>query len=45
MQKVIDSISISDNETINTIKHVLEKYNYILDPHTAVGYLLHIIKY
>ena len=38
MQKVIDSISISDNETINTIKHVLEKYNYILDPHTAVGY-------
>lgn len=28
----------SENKTIETIKKVWEKYNYIIDPHTAVAY-------
>ncbi len=30
---------ITDEETIETIKSVYEEYNYMLDPHGAVGYL------
>ncbi len=33
----IAAISISDSETIGTIKQIRTKYNYLLDPHTAVG--------
>jgi threonine synthase len=29
--------AVSESETKDTIKMVCEKYNYILDPHTAVG--------
>lgn len=35
----LSSYSISDNETVETIKRVYENYNYLLDPHGAVGYL------
>ncbi|MBU2491762.1 MAG: threonine synthase [Bacteroidetes bacterium] len=35
----IYSASFSDEETLNAIKEVYEKYNYIIDPHGAVGYL------
>lgn len=38
MQSKIDSFSINDDETLNIIKYVNEKYNYLLDPHTSVGY-------
>ena len=35
----LSSYSISDAETIATIKDVYQQYNYLLDPHGAVGYL------
>lgn len=35
----LSSYSISDEETIETISSVYKKYNYLLDPHGAVGYL------
>ena len=35
----LSSYSISDEETKQTIAEVYEKYDYILDPHGAVGYL------
>jgi threonine synthase len=34
----ISSISISDEQTIEGIQEVYLKYNYIIDPHGAVGY-------
>lgn len=33
----IRSASVSNDETIQTIKRVKEVYDYIIDPHTAVG--------
>lgn len=33
------SYSITDDETIATIKEVYDQHNYLLDPHGAVGYL------
>lgn len=38
MKQNIDSISIDDIETTETIHHIYQKYQYLLDPHTAVGY-------
>jgi threonine synthase len=35
----LSSYSISDKETVNTIREVFEQHNYLLDPHGAVGYL------
>ena len=35
----IYSKSFSDEETINAIKEVYTQYNYLIDPHGAVGYL------
>lgn len=35
----LSSYSITDNETTATIKEVYQQYNYIADPHGAVGYL------
>jgi threonine synthase len=32
------SVSISDEETLATVKHVYEAYHYVVCPHTAVGY-------
>ena len=37
MQKIITSFSITEKETIDTIKETYDKYNYTIDPHTAVG--------
>lgn len=37
MQQEITGISISDENTIATIRQYYEKTGYILDPHTAVG--------
>lgn len=39
LKKVLSSYSITDEETKATIKTVFEKYNYLPDPHGAVGYL------
>lgn len=39
LRNVLTSYSITDEETKATIKAVLEKYHYLLDPHGAVGYL------
>jgi threonine synthase len=35
----LTSYSISDEETIATIKNVFEQFDYTLDPHGAIGYL------
>ena len=34
---IYDSTAVSNNETIETIKFFYEKYNYLADPHTAIG--------
>ncbi len=39
LKSKLSSYSITDDETIATIKEVYEKDNYVLDPHGAVGYL------
>jgi threonine synthase len=39
LKNKLSSYSISDAETIATIESVYSKYNYLLDPHGAVGYL------
>ena len=36
-QQIYKASSIDDNQTLETIKYVYEKYNYIADPHTATG--------
>lgn len=35
---IVDSYSVSDKETLQTINYVYHKYNYLIDPHTSVGY-------
>lgn len=35
----LSSFSVTDEETLKTIKRIFEIYNYTLDPHGAVGYL------
>ena len=35
--KDIEAITVGEAETKKTIKDVYKKYNYIIDPHTAVG--------
>ncbi len=39
IKEKISAFSFSDEETLLAIKEVYEKYNYILDPHSAIGYL------
>lgn len=39
LKKNLSSYSISDKETEETIAEVYKKFNYLLDPHGAVGYL------
>jgi threonine synthase len=39
IQKNIYSKSYNDDQTISAIKEVYEKFNYVIDPHGAVGYL------
>ncbi|TDH28967.1 threonine synthase [Segetibacter sp. 3557_3] len=38
IKDVLSSISVSDELTRQTLKSVLEKYDYLTDPHGAVGY-------
>lgn len=38
IKKAILSYSISDGITLDTIKYLKEKYNYLIDPHGAVGF-------
>ncbi|XOD67393.1 MAG: threonine synthase [Flavobacteriales bacterium Tduv] len=37
--KKLSAYPFTDEETLNTIKDVQQKYGYILDPHGAVGYM------
>lgn len=39
LKQKLSSFTITDDETMATIKEVFEKFNYTLDPHGAVGYL------
>jgi len=39
MRKDIYGASFSDEQTKNAINEVYNEYNYIMDPHSAVGYL------
>ena len=39
LKKHLSSFSITDEETLATIKEVDKRFNYLLDPHGAVGYL------
>jgi len=39
LKNVLSSYSITDEETKATIKSVYEKYQYLTDPHGAVGFL------
>jgi threonine synthase len=39
LKNKLSSYSISDEDTVATIKEVYEQTNYLLDPHGAVGYL------
>lgn len=36
--KVLQSVTVTDVETIDCIRQVYEKYNYLLDPHGAVAF-------
>lgn len=38
LKNKISGYSIDDEKTLQTIKKVYEKYNYILEPHSAVAY-------
>lgn len=37
IKKDVEAITISEQETKKTIAKVYKKYNYVIDPHTAVG--------
>lgn len=39
LKKVLSSVSITDDETRQTLKAVYQNQEYLLDPHGAVGYL------
>jgi threonine synthase len=39
LKSKLSSYSITDEETVNTIREVYQQYNYITDPHGAVGWL------
>ncbi|WP_185869728.1 threonine synthase [Blattabacterium cuenoti] len=39
LKKVLYSYQFTDKETIDIIEKVYKKYNYMLDPHGAIGYL------
>ncbi len=38
LKEKMESVSVSDEMTANTMREVFKKYNYILDPHGAVGF-------
>ena len=37
IQRYFSAIKITDDETSETIKKIFEKYNFLVDPHTAIG--------
>lgn len=37
--KVVKAVKVTDKETVEAIKKVYKKYSYVMDFHTAVGYL------
>ncbi len=39
LNQVVSGYSFSDTATLNTIKKVYNRYQYILDPHASVGFL------
>jgi threonine synthase len=39
LKEKLSSYSITDDETLETIKDVFKRYHYVCDPHGAVGYL------
>jgi len=39
LTRILSADSITDDETRETIKRIYKKYQYLLDPHGAVGYL------
>jgi len=39
LKNKLSSFTITDDETLATIKNLYEQYNYLSDPHGAVGYL------
>ncbi len=39
MRQDISGFSFSDAETVQAMKEIKQRYNYIIDPHGAVGYL------
>jgi threonine synthase len=39
LRSKLSSSTVTDEDTLATIKEVFEKYNYLADPHGAVGYL------
>lgn len=39
LKKMLSSFTVTDEETVDTIREVYQQYNYTLDPHGAVGYL------
>ncbi len=38
LKEMVSSYSITDGETMDTIKEVKDRYDYLLDPHGAVAY-------
>lgn len=38
LKEKMKAVSVSDEQTIETMREVYEKYKYILDPHGAVGF-------
>jgi threonine synthase len=38
VNNLFSAYTISNNETLNIIKKTFEDYNYILDPHSAIGF-------
>ncbi len=39
LKEEISGYAFSDEETMAAVREVFEKYNYVIDPHGAVGYL------
>ena len=39
MKQILNGYSYTDDETVSAVKEVYEKYEYIIDPHGAIGYL------
>ena len=39
MKKIIKAYSFNDNQTREAIKDVYNRNNYLMDPHSAIGYL------